>query len=814
MRWTDLAVRAALVAMTMLAGVECRSQSAARNEAVPSTTTLAAPLPAAAAPSRSPSPAPVAVPSGPPSEQAPLAAIRAFVEAHPDHTLAPRLRQVHDRRLLPCPRGWKRCEPHALIVAQGALDRARAYPKRCLDCRDRAAVLRLETRLDAVVRDLETRDARARFDAAMGRDLIEAEQVLADSTTAYANWRAHAERRLDRRRRQLGGTPLELDPSCRVPPGMAALVSPERPTTGNPLRVLLTSRETNPTGTFTLEREGGERVDWEMRSATDEGPPSFWLGTVQSLAAGRYRAVLRRGNEVIACQRLRVRESPEVHPDRSTGAWTTRRGWSGATEDLYSAWLRLLVDAPEAKHWHGLFELTRDPRRNVLVNHLGLDEDTPRGLVSYELEPDCADGPYFLRSYFAYKLGLPFGWHECRYEPGMGSPKCGNWTTNETWKPETASGAEQRDSADDGQPPRADATASTPEQIRRSRLERMNELLRDVKEAVMARSLRTRLDDDATDLYPVALSREGLRPGAVFADPYGHTLTLVRWVPQRSESPGKLLSVDAQPDGTLAVKRFWRGNFVFRDQRGLGGHGFKAFRPIVLVDGKARLLGNHDLAVARGYGTTSLEQMGLPPRQFYARVQRLINPDPIDPVAEYRALHEALLELLHSRVQSIAIAEEYKADSRGKPIPMPAGRAIFSTTGPWEAYSTPCRDLRLLVGIDYLLAYPAEAATTSSGGRDVVLEERLRSLHRDWARELTFEYARSDGSRQQLSIADVVVRRKALETAYNPNDCPEIRWGASPGSAERSTCTTRAPDAQQRRMESMRHWFVKRYACG
>ena len=61
---------------------------------------------------------------------------------------------------------------------------------------------------------------------------------------------------------------------------------------------------------------------------------------------------------------------------------------------------------------------------------------------------------------------------------------------------------------------------------------------------------------------------------------------------------------------------------------------------------------------------------------------------------------------------------------------------------------------------------------------------------------------------------DVEVRRRALEAAYNPNDCPEIRWGALPGSAERSTCTTRAPDAQQQRMESMRHGFVKRYACG
>jgi len=44
-------------------------------------------------------------------------------------------------------------------------------------------------------------------------------------------------------------------------------------------------------------------------------------------------------------------------------------------------------------------------------------------------------------------------------------------------------------------------------------------------------------------------------------------------VPQTASSPGLLLAVDAQPDGTVARKRYWRGNFLFAVDPALGGAG-------------------------------------------------------------------------------------------------------------------------------------------------------------------------------------------------------------------------------------------------
>ena len=41
--------------------------------------------------------------------------------------------------------------------------------------------------------------------------------------------------------------------------------------------------------------------------------------------------------------------------------------------------------------------------------------------------PDCADFVYFLRAYFAFKMGLPFGYSNCSRGTGGSPPKCYQW---------------------------------------------------------------------------------------------------------------------------------------------------------------------------------------------------------------------------------------------------------------------------------------------------------------------------------------------------------------------------------------------------
>ena len=72
---------------------------------------------------------------------------------------------------------------------------------------------------------------------------------------------------------------------------------------------------------------------------------------------------------------------------------------------------------------------------------------------------------------------------------------------------------------------------------------------------------------------------------------------------QTSEDAGIILAVDAQPDGTVARKRFWRGNFLFATNPALGGPGFKRFRPIMREkNGTLRRLTNAEIAKDPDYG--------------------------------------------------------------------------------------------------------------------------------------------------------------------------------------------------------------------
>ena len=85
----------------------------------------------------------------------------------------------------------------------------------------------------------------------------------------------------------------------------------------------------------------------------------------------------------------------------------------------------MLFDAPPeaAPSWPALHEVLRDRSRNFLFNHLGLGEDQMGTVV----KPDCADLPYFLRAYFAFKMGLPFGYSKCNRGGGGQPPRCHEW---------------------------------------------------------------------------------------------------------------------------------------------------------------------------------------------------------------------------------------------------------------------------------------------------------------------------------------------------------------------------------------------------
>ena len=162
----------------------------------------------------------------------------------------------------------------------------------------------------------------------------------------------------------------------------------------------------------------------------------------------------------------------------------------------------------------------------------------------------------------------------------------------------------------------------------------------------------------------------------------------------------------------------------------------------------------------------------------------------------------SLDEQVKTRVTSVENGRKFQNSGRGE-ASMPDGAAIFETIGAWEDFSTPSRDLRLLIAIDVVRGFPDRVARRPERyamPRDKSVADVKAELQSVLASELAtrkFSYPRSDGSPWTLTLKDVIDRMADLEMAYNPNDCVELRWGAPAKSDEASTCKRYAPAAQR-----------------
>jgi hypothetical protein len=632
--------------------------------------------------------------------------------------------------------------------------------------------------------------------------------------------------------------------NCGDAAELSVLPSPLAPWKGAPLRVMVVT-EKPLEGALTLIAPDG-RVAAKSPDRHG-GAPYSWFAEIAEPAAGTWHATLALDHPTAECSSI-TRDitvsagKPASLPTPSGTFWQVRNTWNSTTETLFSAWIEKLFDAPPDQdlNWKAWHEVLRDRSRNFLFNYLGRGEDDAKT----GLRPDCADFVYFLRAYFAYKMGLPFGYSNCSRGTGGKPPKCYQWFDMEhpevTRPPpppeqEVASAtpaatppaptpsptllglfANKPDSAETAAPPPAAPAAPKPKPKRPTTF---GEYLRDVGDVVHTGAVRVAGSDDNTDFYTVALTPRSLRPGTVYADPYGHVLMLVHLVTEQNGMPGVFLAVDAEPDGSITRKRFWRGNFLFVHDPALGSPGFKHFRPIVRDNkgGPLRRLANAEIAKNPNYGDYSPEQSQMNAEDFYDRMDDVMSPEPLDPVKAMTDAIASLNEQEKTRVTSVENGRKYQEKQAGE-VAMPNGPSIFETTGAWEDFSTPARDFRLLVAIDVVRGFPDRVVRRAAryampAGKSV--EDVKNELQGVLASELAsrkISYTRSDGSQWTLSLKDVIGRAAEFEMAYNPNDCPELRWAAPDNSDEASTCKRRAPQAQRAKMSSdYRIWFRERH---
>jgi hypothetical protein len=167
----------------------------------------------------------------------------------------------------------------------------------------------------------------------------------------------------------------------------------------------------------------------------------------------------------------------------------------------------------------------------------------PAGAI---FESDCADLPYVLRFYYAWKRGLPFSYVNDVSPRGR--------------------------SRDIRYSPRGNQV-----EARRDVLTGEDGLLvlARLRDDVSSATYRIHPELDGDDLYSPALTSRAIRPGTVIYDPNGHLAII--W---KIEPDGRVHYIDAHPDNSLTRGTYDR-RFV-RASPGMGA-GFKNWRPMRLV---------------------------------------------------------------------------------------------------------------------------------------------------------------------------------------------------------------------------------------
>jgi len=435
--------------------------------------------------------------------------------------------------------------------------------------------------------------------------------------------------------------------------------------------------------------------------------------------------------------------------------WQPINKWDRNAEIEFSAFVEQLGTVRARMGCIKLHHCLQSPEANMLWS----EEDRTLKVFS-----DCADVPYTLRAYFAYKTKRPFQW--MRHIRG-GRYKIGNRPRNY-----------------------ADFLDPTTRDIRH--------FLMRLSAHIHSGYYRMHGKEEGTDTYPVDIDRKTVRPGTVYYDPKGHVLIVYK-----VEDNGVVRLLDGHPDNTLTRARF--GEKFARGSARLGG-GFRNWRWYTLnaaEDGRWQFVRetNEELA-ARGSGfseTAQYKKKYLLEKYWmnyygWVRAKLSKNGMRIRPLEEFGELIESLCSDIRDRLEAVDIAVEAGLHAKDHPGRLPEN--IYGTTGAWEVYSTPSRDARLKASVREIHRFVNTALEWSEkGDKRLVytggMVSLARALEKRWgqSQELEgcgFSYKNSIGDSVSLTLPDVMDRLFAL--SFDPYHCPELRWGAPADSAERATC--------------------------
>lgn len=479
------------------------------------------------------------------------------------------------------------------------------------------------------------------------------------------------------------------------------------------------------------------------------------------------------------------------------GAWNLKfTSWSDLDEKEYSDFVRA-IGRSGCRTVDSCIRSEANPYRH---------SDPPKELFTFW--SDCADWPYFLRSYFAWKVGLPMA-----YSHGM--------------KPVPLNAEQQASIASGEKEAQNDVRYSWNGNLPSGRVRvpyanrptNYFEVHNNIQNTVHTATMRVDPSTDYGDMYTPAVFEGAIRPGTAVYDPSGHV-----GVVYDITADGQVMVFDALIDRkSISPRRAYSGDFYKRSKMEHGGW-FQNFRPVVVDNavydrrtdtysgGTMRLLTNYEIL------DYSLEMFGesigpggkkgyMVDGKFTDRFQEFLRRRmfrgqyKLDVVKEFRIRMNGLCEDFGSRVSLVQDGTTKGIAARPHDVKLPD--TVYGGHGDWDLYSTPGGDVRRRISVPQIIDYAKDvmaqvrnrnAEYSYNGGN---LKADLIATADSVLKSCSITYQNTAGRNVTLNLDNLLKRMPLM--SFSPWHCIELRWGAT-SQQELASC----PDLKD---ENKMRWY-------
>ncbi len=511
---------------------------------------------------------------------------------------------------------------------------------------------------------------------------------------------------------------------------------------------------------------------------------------------------------------------PNVSSFKTDMIWKVKKtSWAVEDEQKYSEFIKKLGYSK----CQNLDACLSSEASNMLIS----EEDMQNMYYS-----DCADLPYYLRAYFAYKNNLPFSFVSQFVPVPLTELQI---ATDEKYKQTLldtkgvdgpAAVAKYEANINDnrysrnGNIPTSRVNVPSSTGVTRS-FSRIGLIIND---AISSGTFRTLSGDKETgalsDFYSPKINGDYVKSGTPVYGTKGHAAIVYDVKPN-----GELLIMDGHPGNSISYKGWITDEFVM-DRASHGGM-FKNFRPLriespkfdkkdpsVIISGQTRFATDEELPgySLEQYDSNNFTQDGKNiSLQEWTQLRLSGGKYRIEPMYEIKTATDILCDSAKGRAQDVQDAFDNGVATSEHINVLPDN--IFAAVDAWETYSTPSRDLRLrndAVGIVSL----AKTMLERFNNKDPMISYNGQNLKADLVKAFTTAANKcaiiyKNSNAQPVTISLLRFLKRLPFISFDPFMCPEVRWGST-SPTELATCKDGADKKDwQRYTQFLRNNLVK-----